>query len=167
MGNVVSTVRDLRTDTAHRVAHRYLVAADGAASPIREALGIEMDGPPVLQRFVSCAFEADLTKTRATLMECESGDRLDVEYNSDWDYHIFRVRTVIDGKHDKFHWKMLVHPQTKTICGNVVEFHRYVLGINVHVVEMNNINIGGLFNDSSCLDDPSAASANTLPDSHD
>jgi 2-polyprenyl-6-methoxyphenol hydroxylase-like FAD-dependent oxidoreductase len=37
-----------------------VLACDGASSEIRKGLGIEMEGPPSLARFVSCYFEADL-----------------------------------------------------------------------------------------------------------
>lgn len=56
-----------RTST---VQHRFLIGADGARSRVREALDIAMDGPETLQRFVSCAFDADLrdhVTTRAKL----------------------------------------------------------------------------------------------------
>jgi len=39
----------------------YLIVADGAGSPIRHALGIEMDGPGALSHAVSILFEADLS----------------------------------------------------------------------------------------------------------
>lgn len=40
---------------------RYLVGCDGAASAVRRAAGIEMDGPASLEEFVGLQFEADLT----------------------------------------------------------------------------------------------------------
>ena len=94
--------------------------------------------------------EADKTKTEATLMSCEE-DELVVEYNEEWDYHIFQVRTKIGETREHYHHKALRNAQVKTICGNTVEFHRYYLGINVRVVELKNHDIGGLFNDSRCL----------------
>ncbi|MEM6928809.1 MAG: FAD-dependent monooxygenase [Myxococcota bacterium] len=48
------------------VQHRFLIGADGAASPVRDALGIPMDGPDELERFVSCAFDADLSDVVTT-----------------------------------------------------------------------------------------------------
>lgn len=42
------------------VSARYLVAADGAASPVRQALGIEMVGEPDLGRLLNIYFRGDL-----------------------------------------------------------------------------------------------------------
>ena len=47
----------------------YAIAADGAASPLREMLGIEMEGPEALQHYVMIHFEADLR----TLTEARPG----------------------------------------------------------------------------------------------
>jgi 2,4-dichlorophenol 6-monooxygenase len=52
--------RLLVRDEALRVAHRFVVAADGAASRVRDALGVRMEGPERLQRVVSAAFDANL-----------------------------------------------------------------------------------------------------------
>jgi 2,4-dichlorophenol 6-monooxygenase len=38
----------------------YVLACDGASSTVRRQLGIEMDGPPSLARFINCYFKADL-----------------------------------------------------------------------------------------------------------
>jgi 2,4-dichlorophenol 6-monooxygenase len=57
---VVSSVRDLATDSVHEIRSLYLIAADGAGSRIRESLAIEMIGPPKLQSFVMIHFRADL-----------------------------------------------------------------------------------------------------------
>ncbi len=38
----------------------YVVAADGAGSRLREALGIAMEGPDALQHYIMIHFEADL-----------------------------------------------------------------------------------------------------------
>lgn len=45
-----------------RVECAYLIAADGANSPIRAQLGIEMEGPEGLQHNLMIHFEADLSK---------------------------------------------------------------------------------------------------------
>jgi putative polyketide hydroxylase len=55
---VVATVRG--PGGVRSVTARYVVAADGARSPIRERLGIEMQGPGVLARFLNIQFTADL-----------------------------------------------------------------------------------------------------------
>ncbi|MEO1059860.1 MAG: FAD-dependent monooxygenase [Actinomycetota bacterium] len=57
---VTSLVRDLDTEELIEVRSRYLIAADGAGSPVRKSLGIEMVGPPSLQSFVAIHFLADL-----------------------------------------------------------------------------------------------------------
>ena len=108
-------------------------------------------GDPHITSIWGCAFDADKNKTEAVLMKCETGE-LRVRYNEDWDYHIYQVVTIIDGKHDKYHHGALKHPQKKTICGNDIEFHRYYAGINLKVTNLRNFEIGGLFNDSRCVE---------------
>lgn len=57
----VTSVIHRRTDGATlRIRCRYVIAADGAASRARRALGIEMDGPEKLQDFVNAYFELNL-----------------------------------------------------------------------------------------------------------
>lgn len=57
---VVSTLTDRATGESVRVRSRYLIAADGAASPVREALGVAMDGPEGLAHNMMIHFHADL-----------------------------------------------------------------------------------------------------------
>lgn len=57
---VVSTVAETRTGRRYAVRSRYLVAADGAGSPVRKAFGIAHVGPERLQSFVMIHFEANL-----------------------------------------------------------------------------------------------------------
>ncbi len=57
---VTARVRDLASDEVYEVRSRYFVAADGASSRVRRALGIEMIGPAELQSFVMIHFEANL-----------------------------------------------------------------------------------------------------------
>jgi len=57
---VTSTLRDVVTGQVRTVSSRYVVAADGAGSRIRAALGIPMEGPDVLQDFVMIHAAADL-----------------------------------------------------------------------------------------------------------
>ena len=57
---VTSIVGDDATAEEYEVRSRWLVAADGAGSPIRRTLGIELDGPDRIQSFVMIHFEADL-----------------------------------------------------------------------------------------------------------
>lgn len=59
---VRSVVRDLERGEAYEVRSRFLVAADGAGSRIRKALGIGMQGPPNIQSFLMIHFGADLRR---------------------------------------------------------------------------------------------------------
>lgn len=58
-GGVVSEVE--AAGETLRIRSRYVIAADGAASRCRAALGIGMVGPDKLRDFVSASFEADLS----------------------------------------------------------------------------------------------------------
>ncbi|KNB51255.1 FAD-dependent monooxygenase [Streptomyces caatingaensis] len=57
---VTGTLRDHTTGKEHTVHADYLIATDGARSPIRERLGIKRSGPGTLQHQVSILFRADL-----------------------------------------------------------------------------------------------------------
>ena len=113
---------------------------------------LSASGDPHITSIWGCSFDADKNTDHAVLMSCGS-DELKVFYNEKWSNHICRVTTIIDGKHDRYHHDTLKHAQIKTICGNVVGFHRYYAGITVKVMKMTNYDIGGLFNDSRCLSD--------------
>ena len=58
-GSVTATLR--RADGETRVRARYLIAADGARSRVREALGIPMQGTAALYRSINVLLRADLT----------------------------------------------------------------------------------------------------------
>lgn len=61
LGDVVlSDVTDLDTGTTTRVRSRYVVGCDGAGSRVRKMLGIDMQGPPLIQCFLTIHFHADL-----------------------------------------------------------------------------------------------------------
>ncbi len=62
-GGVTATLRDLEDGSETRVRARYVVAADGNRSPVRERLGIAMRGHGVLSNSITIHFrsEADLT----------------------------------------------------------------------------------------------------------
>jgi 2,4-dichlorophenol 6-monooxygenase len=64
---VTSTVTEVATGRRYEVRSRYLVAADGAGSPVRKSLGIAPIGPERLQSFVMIHFEANL---RALVRDC-------------------------------------------------------------------------------------------------
>jgi len=57
---VTSRIRDHATGTVSEARTRWLIAADGAGSPVRKLLGIEPIGPDRLQSFVMIHFEANL-----------------------------------------------------------------------------------------------------------
>jgi putative polyketide hydroxylase len=59
-GPVVGTVKDRDTGEERRVRARWLVAADGGRSPVRETLGIRRVGRGTLQHQVSVLFRAEL-----------------------------------------------------------------------------------------------------------
>jgi hypothetical protein len=56
-------VRDRATGATQTVRARYLIAADGTNSPVREALSLARHGPGVLQHWMNVIFEADLPTT--------------------------------------------------------------------------------------------------------
>jgi 2-polyprenyl-6-methoxyphenol hydroxylase-like FAD-dependent oxidoreductase len=60
---VAVTVADTTTGSRRTIQARYVIAADGAASAVRRALGITMEGP-VLQNMISVHFSADLEAFR-------------------------------------------------------------------------------------------------------
>ena len=57
---VTSVVRDVATGAETTVRSAYLLAADGATSPVRRSLGIEMVGPASIQSFVAIHLLVDL-----------------------------------------------------------------------------------------------------------
>lgn len=59
-GGVVSVVRNLRTGDEISVESEYVIAADGAGSPVRRWAGIEMIGPAGLSSFVAIHFRGSL-----------------------------------------------------------------------------------------------------------
>lgn len=59
---VVSLLRDTRTGAETTVRSSWLVAADGAGSPVRKSCGIEMAGPAAIQSFVAVHFRGDLRR---------------------------------------------------------------------------------------------------------
>jgi 2-polyprenyl-6-methoxyphenol hydroxylase-like FAD-dependent oxidoreductase len=57
---VTSHVVDHERDEPYEIRSRWVLAADGAGSPVRKQVGIAMLGPERLQSFVMIHFEADL-----------------------------------------------------------------------------------------------------------
>ncbi len=67
---VFSEVRRSSDDEVFEIESRYLLGADGAGSPVRKFVGIEMEGPEKLQDFINVYFEhglRDLVETPAKL----------------------------------------------------------------------------------------------------
>ena len=60
--HVLATVVHRPSGRVQRVRAQYLVGADGAHSPVRQALGIRMLGQPVLAHRVDILFRADLAR---------------------------------------------------------------------------------------------------------
>jgi len=57
---IIATITHRETGRETSVGARFVVAADGASSPMRAALGIEMVGPGILANMVGIYFRADL-----------------------------------------------------------------------------------------------------------
>ena len=60
--HVLITLQNGETGDTKKVKSAYVLAADGAGSPLRSMLGIDMVGPDRLQQMMMIHFEADLTK---------------------------------------------------------------------------------------------------------
>lgn len=58
---VEASIRDVASGATRRLRGRYLVAADGAHSKVREALGIALDGRGPFSNSMTIYFEADLS----------------------------------------------------------------------------------------------------------
>jgi len=58
---VISTLRRVDTGETMTVRSSYLIGADGAGSPVRRSLGVEMVGPPQLQAFIMIHACTDLS----------------------------------------------------------------------------------------------------------
>lgn len=59
---VTATVRHVDTHAVQRIRARYLVACDGNRSPVRESLGIQMKGHPVMSHSITIYFRADCSR---------------------------------------------------------------------------------------------------------
>ena len=57
---VSALIRERTTGKEQRVRARYLIAADGANSQVRQALGIAAQGPGTIAHVITVSFEADL-----------------------------------------------------------------------------------------------------------
>lgn len=59
---VTALVRHVDKKKESRIRARYLVACDGNRSPVREALGIRMQGHPVMSHSITIYFRADCSR---------------------------------------------------------------------------------------------------------
>lgn len=59
-GGVTATIRHRGSGAEHTLTADYLLAADGAGSPVRQALGVPTSGRGCLGHFINVYFEADL-----------------------------------------------------------------------------------------------------------
>ncbi len=57
---VSALIRERTTGNVHQVRARYLIAADGAHSQVRQTLGIATQGPGTIAQVITVNFEADL-----------------------------------------------------------------------------------------------------------
>ncbi|MBT2135720.1 FAD-dependent monooxygenase [Croceibacterium sp. LX-88] len=57
--HVLAEVRNLETGDLRTIRAKYMIAADGNRSPVREALGIGMSGPGLLSDSITIYFKAD------------------------------------------------------------------------------------------------------------
>ncbi|MEV0991474.1 FAD-dependent monooxygenase [Streptomyces sp. NPDC049949] len=62
---VVAVLLDRRSGARARVRARYVIAADGAHSTVRERLGIDTTGPGAMGDFTTVVFDADLGRWSA------------------------------------------------------------------------------------------------------
>lgn len=58
--DVALEVRDRKTGETKKITGCAMVAADGAASPMRNALGLELEGQRAVKQLVNCYFRADI-----------------------------------------------------------------------------------------------------------
>ena len=62
---VVASLVDRHSGEPFQVRARYLIAADGARSTVRQRLGIDTDGPGPIANITTVVFDADLDRCRA------------------------------------------------------------------------------------------------------
>jgi 2-polyprenyl-6-methoxyphenol hydroxylase-like FAD-dependent oxidoreductase len=72
---VTAHVEEIATGRRYRIRSRYLVAADGWRSPIREALGVGFPGRGVVGQVLRVLFKADLTAPLAHTPGAADGSR--------------------------------------------------------------------------------------------
>jgi 2-polyprenyl-6-methoxyphenol hydroxylase-like FAD-dependent oxidoreductase len=90
-GGVTSRVREVDAGRSFEVRSRWLLAADGAGSRVRKALGIEPIGPPRLASFVMIHFEANLSLVGPARNPTSSTPArlLRARHRPDWPAHLW------------------------------------------------------------------------------
>jgi putative polyketide hydroxylase len=76
---VTATLSEVATGAVEKIAALYMIAADGAQSPVRAALGVHMDGKKDVYDSVNILLEADLrpwTEDRPAALYFIENDRL-------------------------------------------------------------------------------------------
>ncbi|MEU9099713.1 FAD-dependent monooxygenase [Streptomyces sp. NPDC048361] len=95
-GQVTATLTDVTTGRVTPLRADYLLAADGAGSPIRTALGITSTTRPATHHYLNLYFRADLTDVvrDRTFSQCEiagpevSGLFLAKNNTDEWSFHL-------------------------------------------------------------------------------
>ncbi|MCR9098057.1 MAG: FAD-dependent monooxygenase [bacterium] len=122
---VTSVVRNLSTDETVEVRSRYVIGADGAGSRVRQALGIEMQGPQRIQSFLMIHVGADLRERVRDrpgvlhfVMDPEAGGAFIAhDIDREWVYmHDFDPDSESEADYDDARCKALVH---RAIGGDV------------------------------------------------
>ena len=94
---VVSTIRDVNTGQVERVRSRFLVGAEGARSIVRQTMGAQFEGTPVVTRnlstFIRCPRLAELNRERrAWMLRIVGRPRyhrfVAIDGHADWIYHL-------------------------------------------------------------------------------
>lgn len=131
-----------------------LVASPSAAPSAQPTTEASALGDPHITSVYGCEFDAFVDPEKeinsAVLMECEN-EKVTIHYRTSWGGRISHVSLLRNGKYDEFEWKFLKHGQNTKVCGNIINFHRYFLGIQFRLTELHNKEFTGLLADKRCL----------------
>ncbi|MGW2649808.1 FAD-dependent oxidoreductase [Streptomyces sp. NPDC001393] len=130
-GGVTARVRDLRTGHTRSVRADYLIAADGAHSPLRKELGIERTGHGALGHVLNILFRADIEAVldgrRFMILYLQNPEAPGMLFKVDderWIYGIFGDPRVLDASEI-----------TEDRCVELVRKATGVPGLEVDVLE--------------------------------
>ncbi|MDX3117000.1 FAD-dependent monooxygenase [Streptomyces scabiei] len=128
---VTAQLRDLETGRTSTVRARYLIAADGAHSPLRKELGIERNGHGALGHVLNILFTADIDSIldgrRFMILYLQNRDAPGMLFKVDderWIYGIFGDPRVLDASK--------VTPEE---CVDLVRKATGVPGLEVNILE--------------------------------